>query len=157
MPIDDHASLLFFLFVASQREFVFSKFWVDSCYCAILLAIVVSFQFCYFVSCLCACRTLPILSIVGLMCVDCTHQFWQFVLSIAMLRLRFCISDPYSDLCNLLLDICSCNFISWVVRTSFLPQLPSINLRWLRVHYMTLVSCVCLCDYYGDPCVDRWW
>ena len=61
LPIEDHASLLLVYLVSSQGEFASSNFWLDICYCATLLAMVVSFQFFQFVSRLCVCRTLPTL------------------------------------------------------------------------------------------------
>ena len=75
LPIDDHASLLPCYLVASQGEFASSNFWLDTCHCATLLAIVVSLQLCHFASYLCTCRTLPTPSTVGSLCRDCTQQF----------------------------------------------------------------------------------
>ena len=107
LPIDDHASLLPFHLVASQGEFASSNFWLDTCYCATLLAIVVSLQLCHFASYLCTCRTLPTPSIVGSLCRDCTQQLLALCPLTRYVAFALCLSDPYSDLCNLLLDTCS--------------------------------------------------
>ena len=92
LPIDDHASLLPFYLVASQGEFASSNFWLDTCHCATLLAIVVSLQLCHFASYLCTRRTLPTPSRLQLLVrysVIAPNNFWHFVLSLAMLRLHF--------------------------------------------------------------------
>ena len=101
LPIDDHASLLPFHLVASQGEFASSNFWLDTCHCATLLAIVVSLQLCHFASCLCTCRTLPTPSTVGSLCRDCTQQFLALCPLTRYVAFALCLSDPYSDLCNL--------------------------------------------------------
>ena len=107
LPIDDHASLLPFYLVASQGEFASSNFWLDTCHCATLLAIVVHFNFATLLHTCVLVGLCLLLQRLVRYAVIATNNLWHFVLSLAMLRLHFCLSDPYSDLCNLLLDTCS--------------------------------------------------
>ena len=152
LPIDDHASLLPFHLVASQGEFASSNFWLDTCHCATLLAIVVSLQLCHFASCLCTCRTLPTPSIVGSLCRDCAQQLLALCPLTRYVAFALCLSDPYSDLCNLLLDTCSVATLS----LGFSAFLPLIALPAACSLVTRFASCVCPCDCYGDPCTKRW-